>query len=348
MIRMNILGSDFQKGFVKIKINLNDDLWYLDNVLETGDIIKSRTLRSLFLEREGKQEKIGKKPMILSIQLEKSEFHKTSNTLRLMGKIVEGPEDVQKGSYHTIEVKFGTILAIYKSKEWKSYQIDKIKKAQTKVPEVLIAVTDMNQATFGILKKSGIEIVSEIRNPYSIRFEEEKLQEFYKKVASEIDRLSKDMKKIILAGPGFAKEHVQRIINDSFPDLKNKIIMDSVSSATKSGVNEVMKRGTLDKIIVESEIVKESQIIQKFFVHLQKDDGLGLYGLKELEDADSAGAIEILLVSEEKIREKEIEKLAQSVEKKKGHTEIISKNHELGEQFCRMSGLGAILRFRIY
>jgi protein pelota len=347
MIQMNIIGSDFQKGFVKIKINLNDDLWYLDNVLETGDVIKSKTLRSLFLEREGKQEKIGKKPMILSIRLEKSEFHKTSNTLRLMGKIIEGPEEVQKGSYHTIEVKLGTILAIYK-KEWKPYQIDKIKKAQTKVPEVLIAVADMDQATFGILKRSGIEIVSEIRNPYSIRFEEEKLQEFYKKVASEIDRLSKDMKKIILAGPGFAKEHVQKIINDGFPDVKNKIIMDSVSSATKSGINEVMKRGTLDKVIEESEIVKESQIIQKFFIHLHKDDGIGLYGLKELEEADSAGAIEILLVSEEKIREKEIEKLAQSVEKKKGHTEIISKNHELGEQFCRMGGLGAILRFRIY
>jgi len=344
---MNILRSDFQKGFVKIKINLNDDLWYLDNIIESGDTIKAKTLRSLFLEREGKREKIGKKPMILSVQLEKTEFHKTSNTLRLMGKIVEGPEDVQKGSYHTIEAKLGSVLVIYK-KEWKQYQIDKIKKAQTKVPEVLITVTDMNQATFGIIKRSGVEIISEIRNPYSIRFEEDKLQEFYKKVASEINRLSTNVKKIILAGPGFAKEHIQKIIHNNFPEIKNKLIMDSVSSASKTGINEVVKRGTLDKVIKENEIVKESQIIQEFFTHLHKDNGLGLYGLKELKDADNAGAIEILLVSEEKIREKDIEKIAQSIEKKRGHVEIISNTHELGEQFCRMGGLGAILRFRIY
>jgi len=343
---MNILKSDYKKGHVKIKINLNDDLWYLDSILEPGDLIKSLTLRSLFLDREGRKEKIGKKPMLLTIELEKSEFQKHVNTLRLMGKIVEGPEDVQKGSHHTIGIKIGSVLSIYK-KEWKQYQIDKLKKAQTKIPEILIVVTDMNQALFSRLKRSGVEIVSEIRNPHSIQ-EEEKLLEFYKKVASEINKLSENMKKIILAGPGFAKEHVQKIIQNNYSEIKDKLIIDSVSSATKSGVNEILKRGTLDKVIKESEIVKESQIIQNFFTHLNKDDGLVLYGLKELKEADDAGAIETLLISEEKIREKEIEELAKNVERKKGQVEIISNIHELGEQFCRMGGLGAILRFRIY
>lgn len=343
---MNILKSDFQKGFVKLKINLNDDLWYLDSIIETADVIRAKTMRSLFIQREGKREKIGKKPMFLSIQVEKSEFQKHANILRLMGKIVEGPEDVQKGSYHTIGVKLGTVLTIYK-KEWKQYQIDKIKKAQTKIPEVLIAVVDMHRATFGTVKRIGVEVISEIRNPHSIQ-EEEKLEEFHKKLASEINRLSKNVKKIILAGPGFTKEHVQKIIQNNFSEIKDKLIIDTTSSATKSGINEVLRRGTLDKVIKESEIIKESQIIQEFFTHLRKDDGLVLYGFKELEEADSIGAIDILLVSEEKIREKEIEKLATNVERKKGRVEIISKTHELGEQFCRMGGLGAILRFRIY
>jgi protein pelota len=238
------------------------------------------------------------------------------------------------------------VLSICK-KEWKNYQIDKLRKAQTKVPEVLIVVTDMNQATFGILKKSGVQIISELRNPHSIQ-EEEKLLEFYKKIASEINKLSENMKKIILAGPGFAKEHVEKIIEENFSEIKDKLIIDSVSSATKSGINEVLKRGTLDKIIQENEIIKESQLIQNFFTHLNKDDGLVLYGLKELEEADNIGAIDILLVSDEKIREEKIEKLVTSVERKKGKIEIISNTHELGEQFCRMGGLGAILRFRIY
>jgi protein pelota len=343
---MEILKADFKKGFATVKINVNDDLWYLRDIIEPGDLVKAKTLRSLFLLREGKREKVGRKPMVLKIQVEKVEFKKHSNRLRLTGKIIEGPEDVQLGSYHTIEVGVDSVLTIYKG-EWKKYHRRKMEKAQTKVPDLLIVVTDMNQATFGILRKTGIEIVSELRNPHSIQ-EEDKLLEFYKKVASETNKHSREMKKIILAGPGFAKEHVQKIIEKRFSDIKDKLIVDSTSSATRAGINEILKRGTLDRIIKESEIIKESQIIQKFFTHLQKDDGLAVYGLEQIKEADDVGAVKTLIVSEEKIREDEIDQLANRVEKKKGQVEIVSRTHELGEQFHRMGGLGAILRFRIY
>jgi len=196
------------------------------------------------------------------------------------------------------------------------------------------------------LKRSGVEIISELRNPYS-RQEEEKLPEFYKKMASEINRFS-HVKKIILAGPGFAKEHVQKIIQDNYSDIKDKLIIDTVSSATESGINEILKRKTLEKVIKESEIVKESQIIQEFFTHLNKEDGLSVYGLEQIKEADNVGAIKVLIISEENIRKEEIEQLARQVEKKKGIVEIVSRTHDLGEQFHRMGGLGAILRFRIY
>ena len=342
---MKILKSDFKKAFVTIKIDVNDDLWYLENVLEIGDFIKSRTLRSVFMEREGKKIKTDRKPMVLKIEVEKIEFQKYTNKLRLTGKIKEGPEEAQLGSYHTIEVELGTVLTIYK-KEWKNYQIDKLKKAQTRIPDILIVVTDSTQSTFGLLKRSGVEIISELRNPHS-RQEEEKLPEFHKKVASEIDKFS-DVKKIILAGPGFAKEHVQKIIQENYPDIKDKLIIDNASSATESGINEILKRRTLEKVIKESEIVKESQIIQEFFTHLNKDDGLSVYGLEQIKEADNSGAVKVLIISEENIRKKEIDQLARQVEKKKGIVEIVSRTYDLGEQFHRMGGLGAILRFRIY
>jgi len=342
---MKILKSDFKKGFVTIKIDVNDDLWYLENLLEIGDFVKSRTLRSVFMEREGRRIKTDRKSMVLKIEIEKIEFQKYANKLRLTGKIKEGPEEAQLGSYHTIEVGIGTLLTIYKE-EWKQYQIDKLKKAQTRIPEILLVVTDATQSTFGLLKRSGVEITSELHNPHS-RQEEEKLPEFYKKVASEINKLS-IVKKIILAGPGFAKEHVQKIIQENYPDIKDKLIIDSVSSATETGINEILKKGTLEKVIKENEIVKESQVIQEFFTHLNKDDGLSVYGLKQIKEADDVGAIKVLIISEENIKKEEIDQLARQVERKKGMVEIISKTHDLGEQFHRMGGLGAILRFRIY
>jgi len=343
---MKIIKSDFKKGFVKLKINLIDDLWYLEGIVEVNDFVEARTLRSLFLERDGKRTKIGKIPMFLRIKVEKIEFHKHANRLRLMGKIIEGPEDVQIGSYHTIEGGVGTILTIYKE-EWKKYQIERLKKAQTVIPDVLIIVVDSTQTTFGLLKRSGVGIISEFRNLHSIQ-EEDKLPEFYKKVATEIDKFSPKVNKIILAGPGFAKEHIQKIIKEKYPDVNEKLIIDTTSSATKAGINEILKKGTLDKVIAESEIIKESQIIQEFFLHLQKDDGLSVYGFDQIKEADNAGAVKILLVSEERIREDEIEELAREIEKKNGQIEIVSRTHDLGEQFSRMGGLGAILRFRIF
>ena len=302
---MKIIKSDFKKKFVKLKINVIDDLWYLEGIVDVNDYVQARTLRSLFMDRDGRRIKTGKKPMMLKIQLEKIEFHKHANRLRLMGKIVEGPEDVQLGSYHTIEVEVGTILTIYKE-EWKNYQIERLKKAQITIPDVLIVVVDSTQTTFGLLKRSGVDIVSEFRNPHSIQ-EEDKTPEFYKKVATEINKFSPKVKKIILAGPGFVKEHVQEILKEKYPDVNEKLVIDTTSSATKAGINEILKKGTLDKVVAESEIIKESQIIQEFFTHLQKDDGLSVYGLKQIKEADSAGAVKILLVSEEKIREDEVE-----------------------------------------
>ena len=60
------------------------------------------------------------------------------------------------------------------------------------------------------------------------------------------------------------------------------------------------------------------------------------------------GEIEIILVSDQKIKEPEVEKLLNSVEAKGGKVEVISTTHDSGEQFHRMGGLGAMLRFKLY
>ncbi len=340
---MKIIRSDFKKGFVKIKIDTDDDIWYLKSVIESGDLVKARTMRSVFIERDKRKIKTGKRPMMLKVQVEKIEFKEFGFKLRLTGKIIQGPEDVELGSYHTIEADVDTILTIEK-KQWKKYQIEKLRKAQSIVPNVLIAVVDSTQATFGLLKRSGLNIISEFTNPYSIQ-QEEKMPEFYKKIAAEIGKFSEKAKKIILAGPGFTKEHVQKIIKEKY---NNKLIIDTASSATESGINEILKRGTLEKVIKDSETIEECGLINEFFVHLKKEDGLGVYGLKSIEKSNEIGAVKILLISDEKIREEEIERLANDVEKKRGQVKIISTAHDLGEQFNRMGGLGAILRFRMF
>ncbi|MCD6226314.1 MAG: mRNA surveillance protein pelota [Candidatus Aenigmarchaeota archaeon] len=334
---MKILKSDFERGYVQIKINSNDDLWYLKEVIEKGDLVKSRTLRSIFIERDGKKIKTGKKPMVLKIEVEKIDFQKNTNNLRLTGKIIEGNEEVQIGSYHSLDITIDTILSI--EKEWKKYQIEKLKKAQASVPQVLIAVVDNDEATFGILKKNRVEIVSSFKNPYSSKMEEDKMKEYYKKIADEIIRYSDKVEKIILAGPGFTKEHVNKLLDNK------KIILENCYSSSEAGINEIIKKGVLEKVLKKSEILKETRLINEFFTHLNKDDGFAVYGLDEIKKANKIGAIDTLLVCFDKIND--IEDIAKDVEKKQGKIEIISKEHDLGEQFFKMGGIGAILRFKV-
>ena len=341
---MKILKSDLRHGLIFLKIEREEDIWHLKNVLEMGDQIEARTLRSKFIDRDGQKIKTGKIPMKLKISLEKVEFNENSYKLRLMGKIIEGPEDVQLGSYHTIEIETGDSISI--TKKWKNYQLERIKKSQISVPKVLMVAVDNNEATFASLDGRGQRIISEIRNQHSLQYEEEKLKDFYTSVAKEISNLSQDSKKIVLAGPGFAKEHVKEILEKNDKEATNKLLIDSVSSATRSGINEILKRGNLEKIIEESEVLSETKLIEEFFTHLKKEDGLSAYGLEEIKEAENIGAIEILLVGEEKIKNEDIEKLADSVEEKGGKVEIISTTHPSGEQFDRMGGLGAILRFK--
>lgn len=342
---MKILKKILSKGILKLQITENDDLWCLKDIIELGDLVKARTMRSIFITRGEEKLKVGKKPMTLKIQVEKIEFQEYTNKLRLTGKIVEGPDDIEIGSYHTIDTEVNGIITIEKD-EWKKYQLEKIRKAEARTPKVLIVVVDTDQATFGLLEKRGVSVLSDIGNPHSYTYEEKCQEEFHRKVADELKKYSEKAESVILAGPGFTKEYIRDIIKRKYPNIDEKLFIDSVSSATKAGINEVVKKGTLEKIFKENEISKESKLIEEFFLHLKKDDRLAVYGTEEVENAELTGAIKILLVSEKNMRDPKIENLTKRVEEKSGEVEIISHNHELGNQFSRIGGLGAILRFR--
>jgi len=87
---------------------------------------------------EGERGGLGdRKPVTLTIQLEKTEYHKDIHVLRLSGKITEGPEDIQISSYHTLSIDTDTVLTIQKPK-WKAYHLDRLKKARQKRPLLFI------------------------------------------------------------------------------------------------------------------------------------------------------------------------------------------------------------------
>lgn len=336
---MRLLEINAKKNYIKLKVESPEDLWQLGKILEKGDIVTSRTLRKTSVKRGDKIEHGERIPVILSIKAEKWEFHSDSHSLRITGPILEGPEDmVRLSSYHTLQVKIGSILKIEKEK-WKSYQIERLKKARIKQPEIFICVIDREQADFALLKASGIQMKGSL---YFRKKEKEERKEFYGQILKILKESPGNI--IIIGGPGFEKENLFKFIQEKDSEIGKKIHLEPCSSTGISGIQEIIKRSS-SKILKETRIAKETQLIEKFLEEISKD-GSVIYGKKETEEALKIGAVEILIVSEDKVHE--FEGLLEEAEKMKVKIEIVSSEHENGKRFLSLGGIGGFLRFKIY
>jgi protein pelota len=342
---MQITSKNFAKGFAKLRIQTKDDLWYLGHIVEKGDDVTMRTHRRVSRdEREGE-----KKAITLKISVDKVEFHKYADVLRIHGTTIQDHEDVPKGSHHSFNVSIGDTLKI--EKRWKNYQIEELKKAveEAKRIAVVIVCIDDTNVEFAELRGYGVEYVGSFNFSLPRKDSpdyESKREEFYKKL---FERLGKYDQRIVVAGTGFSCENIK----DRLPaSLKPKILLTKVNSGGRAGINEVLKSGFIERSIADSRASEEAKLVEKFMEGIAKDTAT--YGIKHVKKANELGAIEILLVSDsllsemkERGRFEELDSLMRSVEKKKGRVHIVSSEHDSGKQLESLGGIAAFLRFKI-
>ena len=126
---------DSKGKLARIRVECPLDMWHLQNILEAGDFVTAKTLRTIFIQKEEGKEKGEKKFVTLKIKVEKIEFDKYKNKLRIGGRIIEAPKEVQKGDYHTIEAGVGSLLTVEKQ-EWKQEQIERMERAKIRISVV--------------------------------------------------------------------------------------------------------------------------------------------------------------------------------------------------------------------
>ena len=159
---MRILKDIRKRGEILLKVTTLDDLWYLSHVIEKNDLVTGYTIRKIKLgnSEEGKTQVV-KKHAKITVQVDKVEFHKYTNALRISGKITDGPEDVQRGSFHTINVEENDTLVVVKE-HWLKYQLEKLKEAcREKLPKMLICVLERKEVAFALLKRYGYDYISD-------------------------------------------------------------------------------------------------------------------------------------------------------------------------------------------
>jgi protein pelota len=340
---MQILKTDLRHGIIRLKTENPDDLWHLEKMLEKGDLITARTLRKTAVKRGSEVGEGDRKPVTLTISLEKVEYHKDIKVLRLGGKITEGPEDIQIASYHTLSVDTDTVLTVQKAK-WKAFQLDRLKKAKQRKPLLFICSLDREEAEFAGLTESGIEWQGSItakKGGHRIG-KQERGGEYFQEILRTLESKA-GYEAIVLAGPGFEKDNLLKFIREKSPELARKILLEKTSSAGRRGVQEIIQ-ASASKLLKETRVAKETELVESLLMEISRD-GPVVYGKKETQKALEMGAIEKLMVSEDKI--KDYESLLDQAEALRTEIVIISSEHESGEKFLSLGGIGGFLRFRI-
>lgn len=352
---MKLIFSDFKKGQAKIKIENLDDLWYLNQIIETKDLVKGKTERKIKIgEGSDRKLKIVKKTVFLLLEIENVEFSKTSNVLRVSGIVKEGPEDIPLGSHHTFNVEENSIITLTKPK-WLKFQIDKLKDAcKESKSKILICVHDREEAYFALIMKYGFELLSSIKGNVIKKADLEKKEStFYKDIIKQLVEYDTRHKlsKIILASPAFWKEDLMKELSNE--ELKSKIILATCSSAGENAINEVLKRPETAEALKQDRVSKEFKFVDELLTEISKNN-LATYGLKETKTAADSGAIRTLLLTDSFIQKKrqenkylDIEEMMKFVDSSKGDIIIVSSDHEAGKKLNGLGGIAAILRFKL-
>lgn len=125
------------------------------------------------------------------------------------------------------------------------------------------------------------------------------------------------------------------------------------SSGHKYSLKEALCDPTVASRLSDTKAAGEVKALDDFYKMLQHEPDRACYGLKHVEKANEAMAIDTLLISDELFRHQDVAarsrhvRLVDSVKENAGTVRIFSSLHVSGEQLSQLTGVAAILRFPV-
>jgi len=202
---------------------------------------------------------------------------------------------------------------------------------------------DLYVPKFNSFVANGI-IVHNSQGRYD-RLREDAINEFLTKVGEEASNLFLKQEKlvgVIVGGPGPIKERFVREGYLNYMIQKKVLGIKDTGYTGEYGLEELVNRS--EDLIKETALAKERELMKRFFAEISKE-GLAVYGEEKVKAALNAGAVEIVLISEEYPSSK-VEDLLRLAEQLGTNTAFISVDTSEGKEFFRLGGVGALLRFK--
>ncbi len=343
---MKVLKIDKRENEIICVPDSLDDLWHLEKIIDKNDLVYGSVDRKIKPKKEG--EKAQRIKLYVELQVEDAHFQEFSENLRINGIILSGrPEEyIEIKSHQSLELTLGEKLKI-KKQILNKWQIDRIKNAEkaSAASGLLVILLDDEVAELAFVNQYSINKKATIKeDKKGKRFETEK-SDYFDKILEKIKLL--EVKKILIAGPGFVKENLKKFIEDKKIKGIPQIVIENTNSIGDTGFNELATQGKLEKVEKELQISKEAKTIEEFLALLAK--GKAEYGFDKVKEAIENGAVAKLIVSETFLMQNrdKTESILLIAEKNGCDTQIISSKNPQEKQIFSFGGIVATLRYKI-
>ena len=331
-----------------------DDLWHLAHVLEPGDLVEGDTTRRIQRNDDQMRDTGGQREhLFVTLDVDDVEFARFANRLRVSGVIVGCSREDQLNAHHTINVEEHDEITV--EKHFKPDQTERIQAATEAAenPDVAIATVEEGAAYIHTVQQYGTEEYASFTKPTGKGEYSRPRNELFAELGDALAHLDSDA--VILAGPGFTKNDAREYIADEHRELSDQLTTVDTSAAGDRGVHEVLKRGAVDEVQKETRISKEATLIDDLTAEIAQG-AKATYGPEDVAEAADFGAIETLLVVDDRLRTErqgdgdwsiDVNEVIESVEQQGGDVVVFSAEFDPGQQLANLGGIAAILRYRL-
>ena len=349
---MIVLKSDMKKGYISLKISSFEDLWYLSHIISPGDTITSKTERKIKIGDSDSSQKVIRKTVVLTLKVEDVSLQDDMSCLRVKGTVLQGPEDIPSGSYHTFGLEMGNSFSLEKPR-WLHFhkeQLDQSLKATS--DSVLFCLFDRETFLFSLLRQSGIKHLTQdkLDLPKKQYVESSSKSDLFSPLFLALKEYISQYspKNIIFASPDFYRPYIQDQLDS---DIKKKSVFITCGDITPKAISSLLTRVELKNILSNQRLQKEESLKENVLQELRNDNLA--YGLSDVLTALQAGAIKELIITNSFIQKsrqegtyQQIDELLQQVEDLNGTIHILSEPSVI-KSIDSLGGLVALLRWKL-
>lgn len=372
-----------------------EDMWHAYNLIRPQDRLTASAIRRVTTESASTGSTASHRVhTYLTIAVKSLDFDPQAGQLHVAGKIAKENNYVKIGQHHTLDLELNRNFSLEKVMDgpdggegWDSVARAQLQEAvdPNRGTDAVAVVMQDGLAHICFLTshqtvlKQKVEIAvprkragagrSGDHDKSIVRFYNAVLENLMRQLQSLMETKDQtDSFPILLASPGFVADGFLKHINQIASTKGEKMLQDLIrrkafvvvhsSSGHLHSLNEVLSSPEVKFRLKDTKYAKETDLMDRLFTMLRKDDGRAWYGPKEVEEAVEKGAVGrgggVLFISNDLFRSQDIATRRRWVtlvdrvrEVEGGEVRVLSGDHESGKRLEGLGGIAAILTFPI-